>query len=89
MTIIYREDLTAAERKMIEEHSDGYHDTAEFWIALSTFGDLSIKNVLTSLGPRAVKAALSGAGQGCLVAPSEFGRCVTGVGAFLVRHVCR
>jgi hypothetical protein len=32
MTIIYREDLTAAERKMIEEHGDGYHDTAEFWI---------------------------------------------------------
>jgi hypothetical protein len=33
MAVIYREDLTAAEKKMIEEHGDGYHDTVEFWIA--------------------------------------------------------
>src|SRR5262245_36427854 len=32
MAVINSEDLTAAERKAIEQHSDGYHTCAEFWI---------------------------------------------------------
>ena len=30
--IIHSADLTTNEMKVIEEHSDGYHHRAEFWV---------------------------------------------------------
>jgi hypothetical protein len=35
MAVIHRDELTTAELKTIEQHSDGYHACAEFWRGFS------------------------------------------------------
>ena len=37
MAVITSDELTTAERKTLEQHSDGYHDCAEFWVGFADY----------------------------------------------------
>jgi hypothetical protein len=37
MIVITSDGLTTAERKTLEQHSDGYHDDAEFWLGFADY----------------------------------------------------
>ena len=42
--IIHSADLTTTEMKVIEEHSDGYHHRAEFWVGFNDQNDCNCRN---------------------------------------------